>query len=251
MTLFVASLFAGALTALAPCILPLLPAVLGGSAADAKSHAKALRIVAFLGLSVFAFTFLLKASTALIGVPEAFWKLSSALIVAALGLSLLFPRAWAKIALKIPGLHGGGNRLLAAGYKNRASWVGDAAVGLGLGPIFTTCSPTYFLVLATVLPSSFALGALYIGAYVLGLSLALLAIAILGQRLVARLGGAANPDGLFKRSLGVLLIFSALAIATGYDKKIEAAVIDSGYLNVPALEKKITGWVGKVFGGDR
>ncbi len=245
MTLFVVSLFAGALTVLAPCILPLLPAVLGGSAADAKSHGKALRIVAFLGLSVFAFTFLLKASTALIGVPESFWKLFAAAIVGALGLSMIFPKVWAKIALKIPGLRGGGNRLLATGYKNRASWWGDAAVGLALGPIFTTCSPTYFLVLATVLPNSFAQGALYIGAYVLGLSLALLAIAVLGQRLVARLGGAANPDGLFKRSLGALLIFSALAIATGYDKKIEAAIIGAGYLNVPALEKKVADWIEK------
>jgi cytochrome c-type biogenesis protein len=250
-TLFIVSLVAGALTVLAPCILPLLPVVLGGAAADSRDRLRPLRIVAFLGLSVFAFTFILKASTALIGVPEFFWKGFAALIVGALGLSLLFPRAWAKIALKIPGLHGGGNRLLAAGYKKRASWVGDAAVGLGLGPIFTTCSPTYFLVLATVLPNSFALGALYIGAYVLGLSLALLAIAWLGQSLVARLGAAANPDGLFKRALGVLLILSALAIGTGYDKKIEAAVIDSGYLDVPALEEKIAGWVGKIFGDRR
>lgn len=243
MTLFLASLVAGAVTVLAPCILPLLPVVLGGAASDASSRMKPLRIVGFLGLSIFAFTFLLKASTALIAVPESFWKIVSALAVGGLGLSMIFPKAWAKISLKIPGLHGGGNKLLAAGYRNRASWMGDAAVGLALGPIFTTCSPTYFLILATVLPNSFATGALYVAAYVLGLAAALLAIALLGQRLVARLGGAANPDGWFKRSLGALLVLTALAIATGSDKKIEAAIIDAGYLDVPALEEKISGWI--------
>lgn len=244
MTLFLTSLAAGAITVLAPCILPMLPVVLGGSAAEPASRAKALRIVAALGVSVFAFTFLLKASTALIGVPESAWKLFSAAIVGALGLSLLAPRAWAKVVLAL-GLERG-NGLLAAGYRSRGSWRGDALVGFALGPIFTTCSPTYFLVLATVLPNSFLEGALYIGAYVLGLSAALLAIAVLGQSLVTRLGDAANPNGLFKRSLGALLVLSALAIGTGYDKKIEAAVIDSGYLDVPALEKRITGWIERL-----
>lgn len=246
MTLFLVSVAAGAITVLAPCILPLLPVVLGGAASEARSRAKPLRIVGFLGLSIFAFTFLLRASTALLAVPDSFWKIVSALAVLGLGLSLLFPRVWAKVALAVPGLHGG-NRLLAAGYKKRASWVGDAAVGFALGPIFTTCSPTYFLILATVLPSSFLLGALYVGAYVLGLGAALLAIALLGQRLVARLGGAANPDGWFKRSLGLLLVVTAFAILTGFDKKIEATILNAGYLDVPALEQKISGWIGETF----
>lgn len=242
--LLVTSLLAGAITVLAPCILPLLPAVLGGSAAEPGSRAKALRIVAFLGLSVFAFTFLLRASTALIAVPEGFWKLLSATIVGALGLSLLAPRAWARVALAL-GLDRGSG-LLARGYRGRGSWRGDALVGLSLGPIFTTCSPTYFLVLATVLPNSFAEGALYIAAYIVGLSAALLGIALLGQSLVSRLAGAANPDGWLKRGLGLLLVLSALAIATGADKKMEAAVIEAGYLDVPALEGRVSAWVESV-----
>lgn len=250
MLLFVSSVVAGAVTVLAPCILPLLPVVLGGAASDPSSRTRPLRIVGFLGLSIFAFTFLLKASTALIAVPDSFWKTVSALAVGALGLSMVFPKAWAKVSLKIPGLHGG-NRLLAAGYKNRASWLGDAAVGLALGPIFTTCSPTYFLILATVLPNSFLAGALYVAAYVLGLAAALLAVALLGQRLVAKLGGAANPDGWFKRSLGALLVLTALAIATGADKKIETAILGAGYLDVPALERLATEWVGAAFGQSR
>jgi cytochrome c-type biogenesis protein len=244
MLLLVSSLVAGAVTVLAPCILPLLPVVLGGAAAETSSRLKPLRIVGFLGLSIFAFTFLLKASTALIAVPDSFWKSVSAIAVGGLGFSLLFPRVWARLSLKIPGLHGG-NRLLATGYKKRASWAGDAAVGLALGPIFTTCSPTYFLILATVLPNSFALGALYVAAYVLGLAAALLAIALLGQRLVARLGGAANPEGWFKRSLGLVLLATALAILTGADKRIEAKILDAGYLNVPALEKGLAAWAGR------
>jgi cytochrome c biogenesis protein CcdA len=240
-TLFLASVLAGAITVLAPCILPMLPVVLGSGAAG--DRLRPWRVVGSLALSVFVFTFLLKASTALIAIPEGFWKLFSATVVGALGLSMVFPRAWAKVAAAI-GLHGGGNRLLAEGYRGRDAWWGDALVGFSLGPIFTTCSPTYFFVLATVLPESFARGAAYIAGYVLGLALVLLGIALLGQRLVARLEGAANPSGWLKRALGLLLLLTALAIATGADKAIEAAILNAGYLDVPAFERRVSGWLG-------
>jgi cytochrome c-type biogenesis protein len=243
--LLLVSFIAGAITVLAPCILPLLPVALGGGAAG--DRLRPVRIVGALALSVFAFTFLLKASTALLGVPEAFWKGLSAAAVAALGLSLLLPRAWAGIVSAL-GLRSGGSRLMAKGYRHRAAWWGDALVGLSLGPVFTTCSPTYFFVLATVLPSSPALGALYVAAYVLGLAAALLAVAWLGARLVARLGGAANPDGWLKRSFGLLLILTAAAIATGADKALEAAIIGAGWIDVPALERGVAGWIDSSLG---
>ncbi|MEN9558607.1 MAG: hypothetical protein RL141_976 [Candidatus Parcubacteria bacterium] len=239
MSLLILSFVAGMLTVLAPCILPLLPVVLGGAAADTQNKRRPFIIVASLGLSVFAFTFLLKASTVFIMVPAGFWSGFSAAIIALFGLALLFPTTWAKIADKIPGMHSGANKLLAKGYEHKTAWWGDVAIGIALGPIFTTCSPTYFLVLATVLPESTLKGTIYIAAYVLGLAVVLLGIAKLGQSLIAKLNWAANPNGWLKRVLGVLFLLVALAIGTGTDKKIETAILDSGYFDITKVEQAV------------
>ncbi len=53
--------------------------------------------------------------------------------------------------------------------------------GAALGPVFSTCSPTYALLLATVFPVSFISGIIYTLIYALGLSLILVLI-ILGGR---------------------------------------------------------------------
>lgn len=236
MTFFILSFIAGALTVLAPCILPLLPVVLGGAAADTQNRRRPLVIVASLGLSVFAFTFLLKASTALIAIPPDFWSYFSGAIIGLFGLALLFPDTWAAFINKIPGFHGGANTLLAKGYEQKTAWWGDMAIGVALGPIFTTCSPTYFLVLATVLPESALRGALYILAYILGLAVVLLAIARLGQSLIAKLNWAANPKGWFKRALGILFLAVAIFIGTGADKKLQTALLDAGFFDVTKIE---------------
>jgi cytochrome c-type biogenesis protein len=238
MTLLLLSLIAGILTVLAPCILPLLPVVLGGSLAETHNRKKPLVIVGTLALSVFLFTFLIKASTVLIGVPESFWRLFSAVIIGLFGLTLLFPDIWARLAGKIPGMRAT-NALFMRGYQHAGSFWGDAAIGIAMGPIFASCSPTYFIILATVLPQSFARGTLYIGAYVLGLSLVLFAIAILGQKIVSRLDWAANPSGWFKRVLGIVFLFVAVFVGSGTDKKVQTAVLDAGIFDITRVERKI------------
>jgi len=68
MILLIVSFIAGVLTILAPCILPLLPVVLGGAVSDAGNRRRPFIIIIALSLSVFIFTLLLKGSTALITV---------------------------------------------------------------------------------------------------------------------------------------------------------------------------------------
>src|SRR3989344_9402672 len=149
MTLFIISFIAGVLTVLAPCILPLLPVVLGGSVSETQNRRRPLVIVGALALSVFLFTFLIKASTVLIGVPESFWRWFSAIIIGIFGLTLLFPSTWARITNRIPGMRTS-NTLFARGYQSKGALWGDAAIGIALGPIFASCSPKYFIIIATV-----------------------------------------------------------------------------------------------------
>ena len=213
MTLFIVSFVAGLLTVLSPCVLPLLPVVVGGSLAGGKSLRRALTVVVALGGSVFVFTFLLKVSTIFIMVPQEVWNWVSGGILLIVGLVFLFPHLWDLV----PGTakaNRDSTKLMSSGFMRQTFW-GDVVVGAALGPVFSTCSPTYFIVLASVLPVSLAAGTADIIAYILGLCLFLFVIALAGQKLLARLDVAADPNGWLRKSLGVLFILIAVLIFLG------------------------------------
>jgi thiol-disulfide isomerase/thioredoxin len=124
------------------------------------------------------------------------------------------------------------------GYQKNNFW-GDLVVGASLGPIFSACSPTYFVILATVLPVSPALGITYLLTYTFGLCLALFILAILGQRLMNKLGVVSDSHGWFKRTLGIIFILVAVGILTGYDKKLQISILDAGFFDVTKVEQTL------------
>jgi len=87
------SFFSGVLTVLAPCVLPLLPVILGGSLAG-KSNKRPYIIIASLIVSLFLFTVLLKASTVLIDVDPAVWEYAAGGLLVLFSMTLIFPRSW-------------------------------------------------------------------------------------------------------------------------------------------------------------
>lgn len=221
------SFIAGLLTALAPCVLPLLPVIIGGSVAGEASARKAFVIVSSLGLSVFLFTLILKASTVLINVPPVFWQWLSGGLLLLFGIVTLFPLLWDRIP-GVSALYRHSNQMLGAGYQKQ-SILGDVIVGAALGPVFSSCSPTYFIILAAVLPAHVSIGIAYLIAYIAGLSFALFAIAYLGQRAALRLGFATETGGWFKRVVGVLFIVIGFVVLSGYDKQLEASLPASAF----------------------
>lgn len=86
---------AGVLTTLAPCVLPMLPVIVGGSLNGSGSDRKrAYVITASLGVSVAVFTLALKATTALIDIPATTWAYLSGTLLILLGVVSLFPGLW-------------------------------------------------------------------------------------------------------------------------------------------------------------
>ncbi|HMA78279.1 MAG TPA: DUF3179 domain-containing (seleno)protein [Candidatus Paceibacterota bacterium] len=227
MTLLLLSFVAGVLTVLAPCILPLLPVIIGSSV-GARRKATPYIVIGSLALSILLFTYLLKASTAFIAIPTYVWGYVSGGILIIIGGIFLWPQLWERLPF-VRTTSVGANKLVGTGHQQQSVW-GDVLIGAALGPVFSSCSPTYFLILATVLPASFALGTLYLVAYIMGLVLVLALIAVLGQRFTARLQWAADSRGWFKRSLGALFLVLGIIIATGTDKAIETWLLDRGYL---------------------
>ena len=261
MTFLVLGAFvAGVLTTLAPCVLPLLPVIVGGSVApthlgprpaelreegvagahranvgDVDLHTeapprqltdrqRAVVIASSLGLSVAAFTILLRASTALLGVPPWVWPWISGGILITLGLVSLFPQVWDRISAAFA-LQGRSNAAL--GRSRRAGGLtGPILTGAALGPVFSSCSPFYAYLVAAILPTSAIQGLALLTAYVVGLSGTLLLIALLGQRLVRRLHWAADPHGWFRRTIGVLFVIVGVLVLTGTDKDIQTWLVE-------------------------
>ena len=241
MTLLVLSFLAGALTIAAPCTFTLLPVIVGGSLARSTGTGKSnwkrpMIISASLGLSVIIFTLILKASTALLGIPTMVWQTVSGFIIIGLGITLLKPGIWEKIA---SGLYIKSNKFLGSSYQ-KSGFMGDALTGLALGPVFSSCNPTYAFIIAAVLPISFAEGFIYLLAYAIGLSGVLLVVTYLGQNVLTKLGWLSDPKGTFKRVVGVLFLIVGLGVLTGYDKKLETYIIDKGFYDpISNLEQSL------------
>ncbi len=234
MILLLISFVAGVLTALAPCIISLLPVIIGGSLSGDRSNKRAFVVTISLGISVILFTLLLKASTIFINVPPTVWQGISGVIIVILGFAMVFPKLWDSLPL-LNRINRDSNKLVGVGYQKQ-NFFGDVLVGAALGPVFASCSPTYFLILATVLPASFALGLVYLIVYAIGLSLMLLLITLGGQKLLDKLGVASDSYGWFKRTIGVLFILVGLGIFFGIDKQIQVA-LSGGLLDTSKIER--------------
>lgn len=227
MLVLLGALVAGILTTLAPCVLPLLPVIVGGSLdqSSKRSRRRAYLITASLGASVVLFTLVLKASTALIGIPTSVWQWVSGSILIVLGLFSAFPSLWEHLSMRLSLQRRSAERLAVA--RQREGTVGAVLTGAALGPVFTSCSPLYGYVIVTVLPASFGQGIALLIAYVIGLCGTLLAIALLGQRFIGAARWAADPHGWFRRGLGWIFIVVGVAVIVGWDKDFQTWVIEN------------------------
>jgi len=242
MPVIILAFIAGVLTVLAPCILPILPIILGSSVDTLPSKRTGGRrqifiIIISLAISIVVFSLLLKATTSLIGIPVVVWQIISGIIISLVGLSILVPRLWGKISAET-GLFEASNKLLGKGFRHGGNG-GAIITGFALGPVFNSCSPTYALIVAVILPSSFIEGLVYLVAYTTGLCLILLLIALLGQRIISKLSWLSNPKGWAHKTVGIIFIVIGVSILFGFDKKAQIFILEQGWYNpVSGIEEK-------------
>lgn len=235
MSFWFLALLAGMLSVLAPCVLPVLPIILGSSLWAQKWY-RPLIIVVSTWFFITFFTVILKVSSILIWVPQMFWVSFSAVIIIVYGVTLLWPELWEKVAMSL-GITNANN--LATKAKSRQGVWGDILLGAALGPIFASCSPTYALLLSIIFPKSFSLWVVYTLIYSLGFALLLLVIAYGGRAVVQKLNWAANPRGRFKRTLGIILIITWLLIATGLMQTVQTRILEDEKRDLTKIEQRL------------
>jgi len=235
MEFLIPAFLAGVLTMLAPCTITLLPVIIGGTVGE-KNKWRPIIITLSLGVSIILFSLLLKGSTILIGIPNYVWRYISGGLIVLFGITLVFPSLWDTLAFKLKLYKSEG---LIEKSNKQGGLKGSILLGASLGPVFTTCSPTFTLILAIILPQSFSIGAINIIAFALGLMIPLTLIGYGGQAIAAKFRPAANPRGWVKKTLGILLLLTGLAIFTGFDKTIESYILDTGYLGPIEIEQSL------------
>jgi cytochrome c biogenesis protein CcdA/thiol-disulfide isomerase/thioredoxin len=233
--LFVAFV-AGVVTAVSPCVLPILPIVLA-TGVDGDRRRPFLVIA---GLIV-SFSFFTLASVQVIEalhLPSATLRDAAIVVIALFGVTLLVPALnvrFERITARLPGL---GARVLAAGRSGESAFGGEAArprrfgagsvaggliTGVGLGLVWTPCAgPILGAItsLAVTTPGSGATLALVI-VYAIGAGLPLLAIALGGRAALSRLR-MRSASAWAGRVFGVLVLITAGLMAVGADTAISA-----------------------------
>jgi len=233
------SLVAGLLTVLAPCVLPLLPVILGGSVVrEGNDRWRPFIITGSLVASLVLFTLLLKVSTVFIHVDPRVWTYLSGGIVVVLGVSMLFPGLWPRVAEAV-GLERRSQAFLQKAHGHRNKTASAVLTGAALGPVFSSCSPTYAWAIATVLPASPALGMVYLSMYCVGVGAGLLAVALLGRRFLGRITWASKPGGAFQRTVAALFIVVGLFIVTGLDQAVETKLLTADPFGITRLEQRL------------
>jgi cytochrome c biogenesis protein CcdA/thiol-disulfide isomerase/thioredoxin len=208
------ALIAGAGTALSPCVLPVLPALL--SAGGVGGRRRPLGVV--LGLTV-TFTITIVGIAELVGgvgLGTDPLRALAVVVLAGFGLALLFPAVAARLEAPLARLSRYGPRTAGDGF-----WSG-LLVGGALGFVYTPCAGP---ILAAVITVSAASGrsVLVAVAYAIGSAAVLLALTLGGRRVLDRVRRAGRGP-VVQRVLGAVMLVTALLIVTNVDVSFDQLV---------------------------
>ena len=209
---------AGLATVASPCILPILPLLLGAATVSpgngtspAQRHGPAFIVLGFV-LSFVTAALLFSASTRVLGLSQDHLRAASLALLLAMGVLLVWPALLERAMAPLGGLADVAQRL---GDRAGAGYGGKLLIGATLGLLWTPCA-------GPVLASMLALLALgeqpttqiagLLTAYALGAGLPMLAIAYGGQAATGKVRALALHAGAIRRTFGVLVIATVAAM---------------------------------------
>ena len=216
---------AGILSTLSPCVLPLLPLVLGTAVSQHRLGPAAL--AAGLALSFVSIGLFVATVGFSIGLDGTVFRAAAALLLIVIGLVLVMPALQARVAVAAgPVSNWAGQRF---GGMSGAGLSGQFGVGLLLGAVWAPCvGPT--LGAASVLAAQ-GKDLVQVAATMLifgvGAALPLLVLGMLSREALLRWRNRMMAAGQgAKMLMGAVLILTGLVIITGTDKRLEAFLVD-------------------------
>jgi cytochrome c biogenesis protein CcdA/thiol-disulfide isomerase/thioredoxin len=207
---------AGAGTALSPCVLPVLPALLASGGVGGRR--RPLGVV--IGLTVTFTVVIVGVANVVDGVglgSDPLRDIAVAVLLAS-GLALIVPGLADRLEARM-------SRIAALGPRSRGDgFRSGLLVGGALGFVYTPCAGPILAAVISVSAASGRTVAVAV-AYSLGSAMVLFALTLGGRKLFDRVRAAGRGPAL-QRTLGIVMIVTALAIVVGVDVDFDQYVAE-------------------------
>lgn len=231
------ALLAGLLTIASPCVLPVMPILLGTSV-ERPNRVRPLFIVAGFILTFASFAMLLGAVSSTVHVAQQVLRNTGIALLALSGLLRLWPRPYDWLVAQLqaplvrigaaiaPGMQTGGAYASRNASGNASGNAGGFVLGMSLGAVWTPCAGPVLASILVLVVKSQDLGwsALLLTLYAIGAAIPMLAIIYGGHYMTQRVRVVARHTQLLQQIFGVLVMLTALAIYLQYDVLVYARI---------------------------
>ncbi len=220
------ALLAGVLSVLSPCVLPILPILLGAAATQHRLGPAALACglaVSFVAIGLFFATIGFS-----LGLESGALRQPAAVVLIALGAVLILPPLQARLAVAA-GPVGQWTDERFGGFS-RDGLGGQFALGLLLGAVWSPCVGPTLGAASALAAQGRDLGQVAVTMLLFGLgaALPLIALGTLSREMLLRWRTRMLSAGRgLRTALGLLLIAGGILILSGLDHRLEAALVDA------------------------
>lgn len=217
---------AGILSVLSPCVLPLLPIVLGSAASQHKWGPVALAIgvaLSFVAIGLFVATVGFA-----IGFDTDAFRIIAAVLMIMLGAVLAIPPLQMRVAAAGGPISNWAEQ--SFGGFSPTGLTGQFAIGLLLGAVWSPCVGPTLGAASLLAAKGENLGTVAFTMIVFGLGagIPLIVLGSMSRQLLLRWRNSmSTASAAVKQSLGMLLIVIGLLIVTGLDKSVETRLVET------------------------
>jgi cytochrome c-type biogenesis protein len=215
------ALLAGLFTIASPCVLPVMPMLLGSSV-ERPDRTRPLFIIGGFVVTFAALALTLGAVSAVAHVAQHTVRDTATALLALFGLLRLWPAPfdWLVARMPMPAFGAAGSGQAASGNA------GGFVLGMSLGAIWTPCAgPVLASILVLVVKAqNLEWSALLLGLYALGAAVPMLAILYGGQYAIRQSRSIARVAPRLQQVFGLFIVLSAAAIYFQYDTLAFAAL---------------------------
>jgi len=221
----------GLITGISPCILPVLPVIVAGGAAEATTATRwrPYAIIGGLVASFTLFTLLGGSLLSLLGLPQDYLRDFGIIVLALLGIGLMVPRIGDLLERPFARL----------GATSQAGSGSGFVLGVSLGLVFVPCAGPVLAAISVVSATHrVGLSVLFLTiAYAAGAAVPLLIFAVVAQRTTKGWKSLRTHMPTVRKVAGGVLALTAVAIALNWTRPLQTSV--PGYTS--ALENHLEG----------